>query len=72
MVSFLMVSSSKNYRQFNYPTNYPSVFLQTSYYSNNRSAGKFNVGRVNSDRISKIGVNAIGLDPMTNYFEGKH
>ena len=43
-----------------------------SCYSKNRSAGKFNVGRVNLDGISKIWVNVIGFDPTTNYSEGKH
>ena len=64
MVSFLFFSGSK----------YEVAALQLSYhlYSNNRSAGKFNVGRVKLDGTSKIWVNAIGFDPTTNYFEGKH
>ena len=46
MVSFLFFSGSKN----------EVAALQLSYhlYSNNRSAGKFNVGRVKLDGTSKI------------------
>ena len=62
MVSFLFFSSCKN----------EVAALQLSCYSNNRSAGKFNVGWANLDGISKIWINAMGFDPTTNYFEGKH
>ena len=51
MVSFLFFISSKN--------ELPSCF------SNNWSAGIFNVGRVNLDGISKTWVNVIGFDPIT-------
>ena len=49
----------------------PLQFILPSCDSKDRSAGKFNVGWVNLDAISKIYVTAITFHSATSYFVGQ-